>query len=248
MIAALPTVAGVKRRIRRAAFDSRLVARVSGRRHVVVLGDSHSEALAGWRPPGWRFDVVTVGGATASGVVNPNSVTAALPTYQARLQKVRPFQSILVMLGEVDCGYVIWRRVSEGHDLDASLAETLRRYESFLETTARHASRLFVMSVPLPTLPDDTTGWGEVAQRRANVPTSQRDRTDLTLRFNEQLAERCRAHGWEFVDSTSAQLDGSTRLVRSDLVRHGEADHHLRDDGYREVIADALASTASGRS
>jgi hypothetical protein len=233
----------ISRRGKRMLFDSRLVARAWGRRHVVVLGDSHSAVLSGWRPPGWAFHVVTVGGATASGATNPNSATAALPTYRARLETLLPFQAVMVMLGEVDCGYIIWRRVQSGKStLDASLEETLTRYTTFLEEVAGRASELLVMSVPLPTLSDDRSNWGEVAQKRADVQVSQRDRTDLTLRFNSRVAALCAAHGWRFVDATSGQLDPSTQLVRDDLVRHGSGDHHLVDSGYRSLIERALAA------
>jgi GDSL-like Lipase/Acylhydrolase family len=240
-VAALPTIAGAIHRLRRRAFDAPSVARATRRRHVVVLGDSHSSVLAGWQPEGWRFSVTTVGGATASGATNPNSVTAALPTYQARLASLRPFQAIMVMLGEVDCGYIIWRRAQAGGgSVEASFEETLNRYAQFLRSVAARTATLYVMSVPLPTLPDDASGWGEVAQRRSDVQVPQRDRTALTQRFNARVQALCEAEGWYFVDATTAQADPATGLVRDDLLRHGEADHHLSDTGYRPLIEAAL--------
>jgi hypothetical protein len=55
------------------------------------------------------FDVCIVGGATAQGAVNPNSKTDALAIFQKKI-KYTNADNILIMLGEVDCGYLIWVR------------------------------------------------------------------------------------------------------------------------------------------
>jgi hypothetical protein len=53
------------------------------------------------RPEGFWFHATLVGGATASGLRNPSSRTEALPRFRALLARVRPWQTILVGLGEV---------------------------------------------------------------------------------------------------------------------------------------------------
>jgi hypothetical protein len=146
----------------------------------------------------------------------------------------------MVMLGEVDCGYIIFRRVATaGVTLEESFAETIRRYVDFLDSEIAPHWRPIVMSVPLPALPDDSSQWGEVAQRRADVQVSQRDRTDMTLRFNDQMRSICAQRGWQFVDSTTAQIDRATGLLRQDLVRD-DGDHHLAQGRYRALIKQAL--------
>jgi hypothetical protein len=221
-------------------FNARIVARGLGRLHVVVLGDSHSEALKGWRSRRYWFSVTSIGGATASGIRNPNSETEALPRFRARLQDARPWQPVMVMLGEVDCGYIIFRRTATaGVTLEESFAETIRRYVDFLESEIAPCWRPIVMSVPLPALPDDSSQWGEVAQRRADVQVSQRDRTDMTLRFNDRMRCVCAERGWRFVDSTTGQIDPTTGLLRPDLVRD-DGDHHLAQGPYRTLIREAL--------
>ena len=252
-LAQLRSTLAIRTRLRRAAFDARWASRVRRRRHAIVLGDSHSATFTGWRLPGWWFDVTTVGGATASGIRNPNSVTEALPTFRRRLRRARGWQPILVMLGEVDCGYIIWRRArTDGVSVSDSLEQTVRRYEDFLRVEVAPCGPVMVMSAPLPTLPDDFSTWGEVARRRADVQVSQRDRTELTLRFNERLAAICDRAGWTFVEATRAQLDPVSGLVRSELVRHGTGDHHLVTPLYRALVARALvqrvpAASASAR-
>ena len=217
----------IRTRFANAQFNSRVMPRAKRRQHVVVLGDSHTGVFADWDLEGWLFDPLVVGGATASGIRNPNSATEALPRFHHRLAAVKSWQSVMVLLGEVDCGYIIWRRArTEGISVEESLAETLRRYEEFVRDEVL-GRQVMVMSAPLPTLPDDSSSWGEVAQRRSDVRISQRDRTAMTIRFNELVAEMWAKFGWKFVDSTTAQLDSSTGLVRDDLVRLGTGDHHL---------------------
>jgi hypothetical protein len=209
---------------------------------MVVLGDSHASVFDGWRTRKFWSRACIVGGATASGIQNPNSETQALAVFNARLDRVRPWQRVLVLLGEVDCGYIMWRRAArEGIPIDEQLDWTLERYLAFLADIRRHTARsAMVMSAPLPTLPDDAEEWGEVARRRADVSATQRERTELTLRFNAELARRCAALGFVFVDAASAQLDPATGLIRGEFVGRGAGDHHLRDEPYRKAIDAAL--------
>jgi hypothetical protein len=241
LVGSLKEKAALRTHLRSALFNSRLLARAQSRRHVIVLGDSHSEVLAEWAPAGWLFDVTVVGGATASGVRNPNSATEALPRYRERLARSKVWQPVMTMLGEVDCGYIIFRRArTEQITLDESLSETVRRYEEFIRDEVASEHPVIVMSAPLPTLPDDASSWGEIAQRRADVQISQAERTSMTIQFNQRISDICTREGWRFVDSTSAQLDPKTGLVRDDLIRHGSGDHHLADELYRTLLASAL--------
>jgi hypothetical protein len=235
----LAAIAGA---IRNRPFDLRLFSRLTRREHVVVLGDSHAGIFDGWRTRTAWFKACLVGGATASGIQNPNSETRALAVFNERLAAVRPWQHVLVLLGEVDCGYIMWRRAArEGIPIDEQLDWTLERYLAFLTDVRRHRARsVMVMSASLPTLPDNSEDWGEIARRRADVSTTQRERTELTLRFNAELARRCAALGFVFVDAASAQLDPATGLIRDEFVGRGAGDHHLRDDPYRQAIVAAL--------
>ena len=78
---------------------------------VLILGDSHAKVF---RYPMLRFrlwqkylNVVSVGAATASGLENPNSKTQAFQQFDRALGTTRA-KKVVVMLGEVDTGFVIW--------------------------------------------------------------------------------------------------------------------------------------------
>ena len=232
----------MRRRLIRRAFASHLVSRVTGRRHVVVLGDSHTEVMRSWAPDGWWFQVLIVRGATASGIQNPNSRSEALPLYRDRLAGMKRFQEVLVLLGEVDCGYIVWRRAqARGTTAAAEMLQSVDRYMTFLVEAQRATDHpVLVLSAPLPTLPDESSMWGEVAQQRADVQISQLERTAMTRDFNDELCRQVAAAGMVFVDAATEQLDVATGRIHAEFVR-ADGDHHLVDAPHRRVIARALA-------
>jgi hypothetical protein len=236
---------GVARGIRRHVFDSRILARVGGRTRCVCLGDSHIRIFSHIQQRElleriW-FDVVRVRGATALGIVNPNSQTSALGVFRARLARTPRWQQLLFMLGEVDCGFVIWYRAEQRHaGVDEQLNDTIDNYLSFLRSVrADGFQRIAVISAPLPTIADGQT-WGEIANLRQAVRASQLQRTALTLRYNELLGERCVAEGIQFVDATSRQLDPTTGLVRQEYLNSNPLNHHLDADLYAQLIVDGV--------
>jgi hypothetical protein len=97
--------------------------------------------------------------------------------------------------------------------------------------------RVVVLSVPLPTIGDDPSRWGEIATLRRTVTASQGERTALTLSFNAGLRERCDAIGVAFVDATTGHQDATTGLLDSRFMRDTHQDHHLADGPYSALLA-----------
>ena len=182
-----------------------------------------------------------VEGATASGIENPNSATHALTLFTERLARARTWQHVVVCLGEVDCGFVIWYRSGRhGLSIDDQLDTTLSSYLSFLRRVRERAfASLSVLSVPLPTITDYPSERGEVANLRREITATQRERTELTLRFNRELRQCVASENIGFIDATSSQLDPHTGMIDRSLVR-GQLDHHLRDEPYAALIARAF--------
>ena len=92
---------------------SRLLKLITAR-NIIVLRDSHALVFMSRRFrryfPLTKFDVCSVGGATTSGLDNPNSLTAAYEMFSNKLSSVTKNSIVIVMLGEVDTGFVIWWR------------------------------------------------------------------------------------------------------------------------------------------
>ena len=84
---------------------------------VYHLGDSHvryfkKAAKLGLLSP-HELSGVEVGGATAVGMRNPSAKTNALGRFRDWIRD-KPRKAIVVLhLGEVDCGYVIWYRADK---------------------------------------------------------------------------------------------------------------------------------------
>jgi hypothetical protein len=126
---------GFARRATRRSIDN--LHRVSGKRIVYCLGDSHAKVFQYVDQnnylPRTIFRCVIVGGATALGMVNPNSKTNALLTFQRKLGSISQRDHILFLLGEVDCGFVIWYRAAKyGLTVQAQMEESLRNYKRFI--------------------------------------------------------------------------------------------------------------------
>jgi hypothetical protein len=236
-------VLALRERLIDAAFNSRVLARLRRREHVLCIGDSHVRVMGEVDLPGAWFLAMPLDGATASGIMNPQSKTSSLERFDARLARGRPWQHVLVQLGEVDCGFLIWHRARRlGLSVDEQLQVTIDAYAQFIERVAAAGfRRVVVLSVPLPTIGDDPEQWGEIANMRKTVSVSQADRTALTLRFNAALQRRCEHLGVDFVDVTSGHLDAATGLVDARFVRATHHDHHLADEPFARLIARQLA-------
>ena len=193
--------------------------------------------------PGVRFRAEALAGATASGLQNPNSATRSQAIFAKRLRRAKRWQHVLIQLGEVDCGFVIWHRAERhGLSVEEQLEQTLDSYQTFLEGIARTGfAGVIVLSVPLPTIDDTRSEWrGQVANLRKEVTATKLERTNLTLRFNSQLQARCLLLGIDFVDVTTGHLDPLTGLIDKRFLRRTQVNHHLAQGPYAELISEQL--------
>ena len=237
-------------RINRLVFDSYVLASWTGKKHILCLGDSHIRVfryLSKYRcPPNCHFDVVSVVGATAQGAVNPNSKTNALSIFRQRLYNIKSWQYIFLQLGEVDCGFVIWYRANKyGNSVQSQLNRSIDNYCLFLrEVQAKVGDKVFVLSAPLPTIQDNQS-WGNVANARKEVNASQRERTNLTMQYNQKLMLKCQSLGINFLDITSEQIDSEKGVIKDKFINHDRLDHHLNNDEYSKLILKKIKNITS---
>jgi hypothetical protein len=208
---------------------------------ILVLGDSHTPIFnhLSFKTafPEYTFNVVTVIGATASGLENPNTKTQAYPIFKEALQSSRAGK-VIVMLGEVDTGFVIWYRAKKYQESVAAMAvRAVSSYSKFLQEVAA-LREVICISTPLPTI-QDGNDWGEVANARREITTTQLERTALTLQFNRQMQSFCTQQGIRYLmlDDWSLGEDG---LVRRELRNPDPKDHHYDPETYSGLLVERL--------
>lgn len=204
---------------------------------ILVIGDSHTKCYFKNKEmrnvqSDFHFDVHYVSGATAQGAVNPTSKTKALSIFKKRLNKINTnnYDYIAIMLGEVDCGFVIWYRsekysisVEEQLNLSVNNLFEFIRNEVLLKFKPK---QVIVMGSVLPTIKDDQD-WGEVCHLRSSVKATQLKRTELTFRYNSMLEKLSNEYEYNYVDITNETLDKNTNLVGDEFLHEDKGNHHL---------------------
>ena len=219
----------------------------SGRAAPVIncLGDSHTEVFKSSDMKKLmataRLRVVTVQGATAFGLSNPNSKTNAITIFRRELSYIPAKQMVVLLLGEVDCGFLIWYRANKyGTSESVQMEESLSRYSDLLTHVAkRRFARVAVFSVPPPTIGDGCES-GLVANQRKSVSATQLQRMHLTQIYNNELKKIASGFGFEFIDILDELLDSDTGLVRSELKNKDVSNHHLDTSMVAPIYARGL--------
>lgn len=217
-----------------------------------ILGDSHVRPARYALEQGWfgavNGQVEEVGGATAVGLRHPTSKTQALLRFRECLLPFDPHTVPVFQLGEVDCGFVIWVRAQRHNESVAQqLAASLQAYRHFLlEMRDVGYERLIVTSAMLPTLPDGALD-GVVAHLRREVQATMRERTDLTLEYNEKLQAICRRDNLLFADFTPHLLDPATRTIKDHYRHPDSADHHLHPEHGGKLWAELVGAKLQER-
>lgn len=202
------------------------------------MGDSHTAIFS---DPEFRSFVSknyiccleTVGGATISGLTNPNSKTNAQALFENAFQQIQP-DVLVTQLGEVDTGFVIWYRAEKYRTSVTKMLETcIKNYKEFL-TRYKAKEKTVVISAPLPTIRDDQD-WGEIANLRREITATQKERTALTIEFNTRMSLLAKE-----IDVIHINLDnesmGADGLVAEFLLNDDVNDHHYSRQTYLQML------------
>ena len=208
--------------------------RVTGQEvSIVAMGDSHVSVFKYISKilPFWSIEVCEVGGATAQGAVNPNSKSNALPIFSNMINQIDPCDKYIILnLGEVDCGFLIWYRAQKYKEsLPSQLLRSTNNYFSFIQDIVAKKfcpERILIASAVPPTI-DDNTDPRFLNGARAEVKASIYRRTRLTFLYNEILRFQCEEYGFKYVDVFSQFLSAETGLVDERYKNENPSDHHL---------------------
>lgn len=187
-----------------------------------------------------RFRSISVRGATAYGMGNPNSKTNALKVFKYRLKNIPADRTVLFMMGEVDVGFLAWLRAQKkGLDPMVCMEDAWQRYTEFLSNVIQTHPKLIVCSVPLPTISDGEK-HGNVANARSEVTATQQERTMMTLEFNRKLKLWAAEAGVQFMDFDEYAMDKETQLVKSSLLNKNLTNHHYETDAFHMLIKNLI--------
>lgn len=201
-------------------------------KQLMCIGDSHIEVFNYIKKnnliPGYKIEVKSVGGATAQGMVNPNSKTKALLIFKKYLEKINRQSWILIQLGEVDCGFVIWYRAEKyGLTIEKQMETSLTNYFSFLkDLRSKGFKNIVILGAILPTIKDNQD-WGKVANLRKEIKATLKERTCLTLRYNSYLKKFALQMKFHYIDITNYILNKKTGVINEIYLNEINTDHHL---------------------
>jgi hypothetical protein len=217
---------------------------------ILVLGDSHACIFQHKRIrrsfPGFFFNVTNVGGATASGLANPNSRTQAYQIFREALKTTKA-KTVIVILGEVDTGFVIWYRAKKYNEAVSVVTQAaIKTYTGFLLEIKARSFRVICVSTPLPTIKDGND-WGEIANARKEIAATQVERTALTLAFNQQIEVFCQLEGISFINLDKRSL-GENGTVNHSLLNKNPNNHHYEPQAYAALLVRPLQDVATSKS
>jgi len=201
---------------------------------ILCCGDSHTKVFeyCNKKQNEFVFDVCIVGGATAQGSVNPNSRTDALRIFRNKIMNTHA-DKILIMLGEVDCGFIIWVRstkynISVDEQINNCVKNLFAFINNILETTNYKKEQIIVAGSILPTI-RDSTDKKYLNGARSEVDVSQLERTTKTIEYNNKLKTKCAQYGFNYIDITD-DIINDEGIVKSCFLSKNPYDHHLNDE------------------
>ena len=201
---------------------------------ILCCGDSHTRIFeyCNRKQNDFNFDVCVVSGATAQGAVNPNSKTNALNIFKQKIETA-DFEKVLIMLGEVDCGFLVWVRSKKYNiNVDDQIKMSVNNLFKFLmgviSTQMLSNKDIIICGSILPTI-KDSTDKNVLCGARSEVNVSQLERTKKTKQYNDLLKEKCQTHGYIYIEITD-QIEGINGLVKNELLNPNIADHHLNNE------------------
>lgn len=214
---------------------------------VLFFGDSHTRYCiskgADIVQEELDFTTCVVDGATAQGAVNPHSKTKALSIYRATLKKRinQGFDYFGIMLGEVDCGFVMWHRAKKyKKTISSQIDFAVKNLETFLEEAVEKnftKKQIVVVGATLPTI-QDNSDIKILKGARGAVKASLSQRINCTFRYNDKLKKMAESNGYRYFDVTEETLDKPNNRVHPRFLNSNPHDHHFDGKAVAQIFVD----------
>ena len=215
--------------------------------NILFFGDSHAQHYIKWGANNIqneiKFDVCFVGGATAQGAVNPGSKTKALSIYRETLERKKNdnYDYVGIMLGEVDCGFVIWYRAKKyNQNIQEQIMLAANNLEEFLKNDVEKVfpkDKVVVVGATLPTIKNNTDKKF-LSGARSEVDASLQERIDCTFEYNKQLAIMAKNNKYLYFDISDETFDQENYCVFSQFLNKNPHDHHFDGHSVAPIFVD----------
>ena len=204
--------------------------------NILVCGDSHTWVFryANKKQSIYNFDMCTSPGSSAQGALNNHSKTNAYKIFMNRIKNTKKVDKILIMLGEVDCGFLIYVRskrynISINEQIDSCVNNLFGMVKSILGTYREYKNTdIIIAGSVLPSIVDNTDKRFLHGSRK-EVDVSQLERTKKTLEYNNKLKKKCIENGYHYIDITNDVI-GKDGLISREYVNRNPYDHHLDNE------------------
>lgn len=193
------------------------------------------------------FKVKSVTGATSLGLSNFNSKSKARRIFDAYENEVKDGDTIVTMIGEGDCGYLIWSKSERDKTtVDEQFNLSLFNYQQMVLRFAKSKklANVIVFDTPYPSLKTGERG-GEVANIRFEIGKkfTQEQRTELTKKYNDEMKKFCDRFGYTHLSYRDEILDPETGLLKESFRNKEKPyDHHYHDQPFSILLSEKLKS------
>lgn len=196
---------------------------------LLLIGDSHIEALSAYEGADFHFDRGICHGSTARGCINPDSKTRAFHYFNNGI-KLTDAKHAVVSLGEVDCGFMIWlKHKHDGTPVNQLFEESMTNLIKLIKEYVMpkfNTKNIFVMTIP-PAFIITNTDKRHLNGDRAAVDPSLKERKNLISKWNKRLLKESKKIGFNLIDINNKITDNSTGEVNSKYRTPYQWNHHL---------------------
>ena len=204
-----------------------------GGKRILVLGDSHGGIFERCFDAGMMFphflNCEIVGGATAYGLNNEKSTTGAWKKFKHSLKRYKNFNVIVIVLGECDCSFSLWksaeRKNVSAESLIGNSMSGIRKLLNQIKKSSHENDKIIIVGSILPTIQDSYASIQENTMRR-EITNSHQERTNLVFLFNENLKQLALEYKVHYFDVTKETINVETGFIDIKFIEN-PCDHHL---------------------
>ncbi|MDB9900157.1 hypothetical protein OAC86_01280 [bacterium] len=196
---------------------------------LLLIGDSHAEALSAYEGSDFYFDRGLKHGSTARGCINPDSKTRAFHFFNNGI-KLTDAKHVVISLGEVDCGFMIWlKHQHDGTPINQLFEESMTNLMRLIKEHVMlkfNTKNIFVMTIP-PAFIVTNTDKRHLNGDRAAVDPSLNERKNLISKWNKRLLKESKKIGFNLIDINNKIIDKHTGEINSKYRTPYQWNHHL---------------------